>query len=149
MRVIRDKQRAGFTLIELLLVMVILGVMAAVVVPRFAGQSQDARIKAAITGIAGMETALDAYEIQMGGYPQTEDGLEALMERPTGDEGDNWKGPYLRKLGKDPWGNDYIYEYPGRNNEYGYDLSSAGPDGQEGTDDDIHNWEDESDRARR
>ena len=129
--------------------MVILAVLAAVVVPKFTGQSEDAKISATKATISNIELALDSYEIQMGGYPSNDDGLEALFTKPTGDNADNWKRPYLNKLGQDPWKNNYIYENPGRNNEYGFDLSSAGPDGQEGNDDDIVNWEDASERERR
>lgn len=145
----KKMRRGGFTIIELLLVMVILAVLAAVVVPKFVGRSEQAKLTAADSDITSIETMLDAYEIDMGGYPQTDDGIEMLVDKPSGDEGDNWHGPYLDEFPIDPWGNEYVYEYPGRENEYGFDLSSAGPDGQDGNDDDIHNWEDESARQRR
>jgi len=134
--------RHGFTLIEMLLVLVILGTLAAIVVPKFAGRSEQARITAAQTQISNFETALDTFEVDNAYYPQGDDGLQLLMEEP--DEAKNWKGPYLKKgIPLDPWGNAYIYECPGKHNEDGYDIMCLGPDGREGTDDDITNWEED------
>lgn len=135
-------QRHGFSLIELLLVLVILAVLAAVVVPKFTGRSQQARQTAAKTDIASIELALDAFETDTGRYPSSSEGLEALLEEPGGLAEDMWKGPYLKKnaVPKDPWSNEYIYKYPGQENKSSYDLSSSGPDGQEGSQDDIVNW---------
>ncbi len=136
---IENRYKTGFSLIELLLVLVILAVLATVVVPKFTKRSEQARITAAQTDISNMEVALDAFEIDTGRYPTNTEGLSALTEEPSNVIG--WRGPYLkRKSPKDPWGNDYIYRYPGRENQYGYDLSSNGPDGRSGTDDDIVNW---------
>jgi general secretion pathway protein G len=134
-----SRRRAGFTLVELLLVLVILGTLAAIVYPRLAGRSEQARITAARTQIAAFATALDAFEVDNGYYPKGRNGLEDLITQPR--DAQNWKGPYLKDLPKDPWGNDYIYEYPGKNNVNGYDLYSMGPDGREGGDDDITNWQ--------
>jgi len=129
----------GFTLIELLLVMVILATLAAVVVPRFTRRSEQARITAARADIAVLEVALDAYEVDTGTYPTTEQGLLALIEQPGDLKG--WTGPYIKRgVPKDPWGNPYLYRQPGDNNTSGYDLCSYGPDGKEGGDDDIDNW---------
>lgn len=130
----------GFTLIELLLVLVILGVLAAIVVPKFSGRTEQARRTAAVSQISTFGTALDAYEVDMGSYPQGRNGLNALLQAPN--EGSGWRGPYLQKeVPLDPWGNAYIYECPGKQNPSGYDLSSMGPDGRAGTDDDITNWQ--------
>src|SRR5687767_1634129 len=130
----------GFTLIELLLVLVILGVLAAIVVPKFSGRTEQARRTAAVSQISTFGTALDAYEVDMGSYPQGKSGLNALLQQPR--EGTGWRGPYLQKeIPLDPWGNAYIYECPGKQNPSGYDLSSMGPDGRAGTDDDITNWQ--------
>jgi general secretion pathway protein G len=130
----------GFTLIELLLVLVILGVLAAIVVPKFSGRTEQARRTAAVSQIATFGTALDAYEVDMGTYPQGKSGLSALVQQPR--EGTGWRGPYMQKdIPADPWGNPYIYECPGKHNTTGYDLSSMGPDGRVGTDDDITNWQ--------
>jgi general secretion pathway protein G len=130
--------RNGFTLIELLLVLVILGVLAAIVVPKFTGRGEDARLKAAEASIRTIDAALDTYEIDNGGFPSTEEGLNALVNPPA--NATNWKGPYLKGgLPKDPWGNDFIYRYPGTNNPNGFDITSLGKDGREGGDD-IGNW---------
>ena len=131
---------AGFTLIELLLVLVILATLAAIVTPKFARRGEQARITAAHTQISQLEVALDAFEIDVGRYPTTVEGLRALVERPTSDS-DGWLQPYLsRGVQTDPWGNDYVYRYPGQYNQEGYDLSSYGPDRKLGGDDDITNW---------
>lgn len=135
----RILKSGGFTLIELLLVLVILAALATVVVPKFTKRSEQAKITAAQTDIANMEVVLDAFEIDTGRYPTTSEGIRALIEQPS--NADGWKGPYLKRgIPKDPWGNDYIYRQPGQHNEFGYDLSSPGPDGQPGTTDDIINW---------
>jgi general secretion pathway protein G len=129
----------GFTLIELLLVLVILGVLAGIVVPRFGGTTERARNTAAESQISTFGTALDAYEIDMGEYPKGKNGLQELVTQPRSST--TWKGPYLKSdIPKDPWGNDYVYESPGKNNPSSYDLMSMGKDGRVGGDDDITNW---------
>jgi general secretion pathway protein G len=131
--------RGGFTLIELLLVLVILGTLAAVVVPKFARRSEQARVTAARTDISNLGVALDSYEIDNGRYPTTQQGLDALVNQPSG--ADDWNGAYIQRgVPNDPWGNPYVYRCPGQHNTDGYDLYSYGPDGQAGTDDDIDNW---------
>jgi len=138
----RARRRAGFTLIELLLVLVILTALAAIVTPKFANRSKQARITAAGTQIAQLEVALDAFEIDVGRYPTASEGLDALVEKPSNAEG--WQQAYLKRdVPRDPWGNDYIYRYPGQHNEDGYDLYSYGPDGKQGGNDDIMNWTEE------
>ncbi len=135
----RRGRRAGFTLIEMLLVLVILGTLAAIVVPKFAGRTEQARVTAAETQIATFETVLDAFEIDNGFYPKGGNGLEDLVEEPS--NATNWRGPYLSQdIPLDPWENAYIYECPGKHNERGFDLTSLGPDGRSGGDDDITNW---------
>ena len=133
------KRTHGFTLIELLLVMVILVVLAAVVVPRFTGRSEQARMTAATTDIASIESALDAFEVDNGRYPSNDEGLGALLVSPAALT--NWRGPYLKRnaVPADPWNNAYVYRYPGTHNATGYDLFSMGADGREGNDD-ISNW---------
>lgn len=134
----RRKSQGGFTLVELLLVLVILGILAALVVPKFSGRTEQARLAAAQTNIATLGTLLDAFEVDTGSYPRGGDGLQQLLVQPPDVTG--WRGPYLKTdLPLDPWNHPYIYEYPGRNNPSGYDLYSAGPDGQPGTADDVVN----------
>jgi general secretion pathway protein G len=134
------RARGGFTLVELLLVLVILGLLAAIVLPKFSGTTERGRMTAAQTQISTFKTALDAFEVDMGYYPKGKGGLVDLIQAPRGAA--NWHGPYLQTdvIPKDPWGNDYIYECPGRHNPSSYDLMSVGPDGRAGTDDDICNW---------
>ena len=121
--------KRAFTLIELMLVVIIIGVLSAMVVPRLAGRSEQARAQAAKTDInSSIPLALDLYEMDMGKYP---DSLESLRTRPA--DGESWRGPYLKKKPVDPWGKPYVYKAPGDHNQDGYDLSSLGPDGQPGT----------------
>lgn len=130
--------RSAFTLIELLLVMVILVVLAAVVVPRFTSRSEQARFTAAKTDISNLETALDAFEVDCGRFPTSDEGLRVLIEQPGNVQ--NWRGPYIKRgVPSDPWNNPYVYRFPGSHNASGYDLSSNGPDGREGNDD-VTNW---------
>ena len=129
----------GFTLIELLLVLVILGILAAIVVPKFAGRTEQARITAAQTQISSFSTALDAFEVDNGYYPKGRNGLIDLVRQPR--DAQNWRGPYLKDVPKDPWNNDYVYEAPGKHNPSSYDLLSMGPDLRVGGDDDIANWQ--------
>ena len=130
---------SGFTLIELLLVLVILAVLAAVVVPKFTGRSEQARKAAARTDIAMLETALDAFEVDAGRYPTSEEGLAALVQPPASVKA--WNGPYIKRgVPNDPWGNPYNYRFPGQMNVNGYDLYTFGADGNEGGGDDVDNW---------
>lgn len=139
----RRTQR-GFTLIELLIVMVILGLLASLVGPRLFGQLDSSKIRAAKTQIEMVSSALDTYRLDMSRYPTTEQGLNALWEKPAdAAEGVKWRGPYLKKrVDKDPWGNSYVYKAPGDNREY--EVTSLGADGKEGGSDDnadIHSWQ--------
>lgn len=131
----------GFTLVELLLVLVILGTLAAIVVPKFSGRTEQAKIAAAQTQISNFGVALDAFEVDCGYYPKGKSGLQDLVVQPRDEN--NWKGPYIKgEIPLDPWKiHEYTYECPGKHNDTSYDLMSLGPDGQAGTDDDITNWQ--------
>jgi|CXWL01.1.fsa_nt_gi general secretion pathway protein G len=143
----------GFTLIEIMLVVIIIGILAAAILPNFAGRGEQAKRSAARADIdANLSTALDLYELDMGKYPTTQEGLRVLIERPVSkeqseaesalDNADDWNGPYLKKkkIPKDPWGQEYVYIYPGKLNKDSYDLSSYGPD-KLASKDDVVNWE--------
>jgi general secretion pathway protein G len=131
-RISRQAAR-GFTLIELLLVLVILAILAAVVVPKFTGRTEQARISAAKADISSLKLALSTFETDTGRFPSSEEGLTALAERP-GDLA-NWKR-YVEKVPMDPWGHPYVYHCPGSAGK-DFDLFSCGPDGHEGGGDDI------------
>lgn len=137
-------KKSAFTLVEILLVVVIIGVLAAMVIPNIAGRGEQARLAAARADIeANLSSALDMYELDNGRYPSTDQGLKALIEEPTtAPVPNNWNGPYLKKkkIPTDPWGNPYVYAAPGVHNTEGYDLSSRGADGVE-SQDDVVNWE--------
>ena len=139
MKDIMDKNR-GFTLIELLIVMVILGLLAALVAPRMFGKTVSSRQKAAKAQISLFETAIDTYRLDVGRFPTTQQGLDALRTAPSGV--DNWDGPYLPKqVPADPWGNPYVYRYPGEHGDY--DIISLGADGAPGGEEanaDIVSW---------
>lgn len=130
----------GFTLLELLVVMVIIGLLAGYVGPRFFGQIGKSEVKVARAQIDALQKALDQYRIDAGRYPSTEQGLAALREKPVDEP--RWAGPYLSKgVPKDPWGHDYQYRAPGEHGEY--DLLSFGHDGRpggEGEDADLTSW---------
>ena len=138
-RMIRRTAAQGFTLIELLLVLVILTALAAVVVPRFVGRGKQANIARAQSDIAALGVALGAFEVDNARYPSSAEGLAALSTAAGGLT--TWKGPYIeRPVVNDPWGNPYVYACPGTHNSDSFDLHSFGPDGQDGTEDDIDNW---------
>lgn len=131
----------GFSLIEIMLVVIIIGVLVAMVVPNIAGRGEQARKTAARTDIeSNLSTALDLYHMDTGTFPGANDGLQSLLTAPSSGPA-NWNGPYLKKkkVPKDPWGRDYVYLFPGKNNTTSFDLSSLGPDGVESADD-ITNW---------
>ena len=133
----RRQAKRGFTLVEIMLVVVIIGILAALVIPKIAGNTERARVTAAQADInGGIKSALGQYEVDIGFYPKS---LNDLLVAPANAK--NWHGPYLDKLPVDPWGNPYIYYFPGKHNPNGYDLLSIGPDQKEGTDDDVGNWQ--------
>jgi len=130
------KLKRAFTLIELMLVVIIIGVLIAMVMPRLAGRSEQARRIAAKADIeSNIAMALDMYELDMGTYPSS---LDDLMKQPP--DASNWNGPYLKKRPRDPWGQEYNYKFPGDHNKDSYDLWSNGKDRSEGGGDDVTNW---------
>lgn len=134
-----QKQR-GFSLLELMVVLVILGILASMIVPNVMGSRDEGERQKVVSDIVALENALDMYRLDNGIYPTTEQGLDALVNEPRMDPQPRRyrQGGYIRRLPRDPWGNEYQLLNPGQYNTI--DIFSAGPDGQPGTDDDIGNW---------
>ena len=130
----RTIHQRAFTLVELLLVLVILGILAAIVIPKFSGRSEQAKEQAARTQISNLSTALNNFEVDNSVYPKS---LTDLLVAPR--DAQSWHGPYLQTdaIPKDPWGNEYIYKCPGTHNPTFFDLSSTGPGGGDTV---IANW---------
>lgn len=138
----RFRGQQGFTLIEIMVVVIIIGLLAAIIGPQVMGRVDDAKITKVQSDVQAIESGLTLYKLDNFRYPTTEQGLRALVEKPADPNVRNWKtGGYLKRLNKDPWGNDYQYASPGSHGEF--DVSSLGADGQaggEGADADIGNW---------
>jgi general secretion pathway protein G len=137
------RRERGFSLLELLAVLVILGILAGIFAPKFLGQAESAKRKAAKLEIDQIGQSLDLYKLEVGRYPTSSEGLQALVVAPSGAA--NWNGPYLKRttVPKDPWGNDYKYTSPGDQNRP-YDIVSMGGDGKDGGDGDgkdITSWQ--------
>jgi general secretion pathway protein G len=135
-------RQQGFTLIEIMVVVIIIGILAAIVAPNVIGRVDDAQITKAHAEIGNIESALKFYRLDNFAYPTTEQGLQSLVSKPSDPNIKNWKtGGYLDRLPSDPWGNEYLYLYPGNNGEIDiYTLGRDGRPGGEGTDADIGNW---------
>jgi len=146
-RRLRRRNERGWTLIELMVVMAILVMLAAVITTQVVKRVEDAKVAVAHADIQSMETALDLYHVHNGTYPSSQQGLQALVEKPTSEpEAKNWDGPYLKKgvVPTDPWDRGYVYTEPGEHNTDSFDLYSLGRDGVEGgegKDADIVNWD--------
>ncbi len=132
----------GFTLLEIIVVVAIIAILAAYIAPKVAGRVDDARISKAKSDIRVLESSLELYKLDNFVYPSSGQGLTALVTKPSGEGGKNWReGGYIKKLNKDPWGNDYQYAFPGTNGEF--DVFSLGADAAVGGENDaadIGNW---------
>jgi len=129
---------AGFTLIELMVVVIIIAALAGMVLPRVLPASDEAKANISRGDIAGITTALKLYRLHHDSYPTTEEGLDVLLQAPSSK---TWNEPYLEKKAVDPWKRSYKYKYPGSRNTTGFDLWSVGADAQDGTEDDVANWD--------
>ena len=142
---INMRKHQGFTLIEIIVVVVIIGILATFVAPKFLGRTDEARVVKAKNDIQALESALDLYKLDNYAYPTTDQGLQALVEKPGTDPVPaNWKdGGYIKKLQKDPWQREYLYLSPGDHGEIDiYSLGADGIEGGEGPNADIGNWTD-------
>lgn len=138
-------RQRGFTLIEIMVVVIVLGILAAIIIPNFASKPEEARVAKAKTDISSLCTLLEQYRLDMGKYPTEEEGLDVLRSRPSSSEASRWKGPYSTKsIPDDPWGHPYRYYNPCPNNIDGYGIESYGADGQAGGKGVIQSWESES-----
>jgi general secretion pathway protein G len=137
------KQQSGFTLIEIMVVVVIIGILAALVGPRLFGQVDRARVEAAKAEISTIENAMKFYRLDNFTYPSSEQGIEALVTKPNDPNVKNWNpGGYLERMPSDPWGNAYLYLSPGNQGEIDvYTLGADGAPGGEGNNADIGNWD--------
>jgi general secretion pathway protein G len=133
---------AGFTLLEIMVVVIIIGVLAATIIPQFMGTTHDAKVSAAKADVSQLENALERFNLHMDRYPTMDEGLKVLVEAPAGED-KKWRGPYIKLLRPDPWGNQYQYRIPGMHHTTTFDVWSRGADGQdggEGPNADIGNW---------
>ena len=134
---------SGFTLIEIMVVVAVIGILAAAIIPQFMTTKYEAKVSAAKGDIAVLENALEQFNIHMDRFPTTDEGLNALVHAPAGEE-QKWRSPYIKQLRNDPWGNPYQYRYPGQRHPTSFDLWSRGSDnadGGEGEAADIGNWQ--------
>ncbi|NRA54824.1 MAG: type II secretion system major pseudopilin GspG [Gammaproteobacteria bacterium] len=133
-------KQAGFSLLEIMVVIVILGILASMVLPNILGNKEKAERQKVVSDITTLESAMDMYKLDNSRYPTTDQGLEALVSKPEVDPQPRSyrEDGYIKRLPQDPWGNDYLLLSPGENGKF--DLFSPGLDGEEGTEDDLGNW---------
>ncbi len=137
------KDNKGFTLIEIMVVLIIIGLLAGIVVPKLMGRTEEAKRTKTTVEIKNLESAIDLYKLDSGSYPTTDQGLQALVEKPAiGEIPKKWKeGGYIDKIPKDAWGNNYVYISPGVHGEYDiYSYGADGEEGGEGKNTDIQSW---------
>ena len=138
-----QRKSGAFTLIEIMVVVIIIGILAATIIPQFIGTTHDAKVSSAKGHIAVLEAAVECFNVHMDRYPTTEEGLKVLVDPPAGEETSKWRGPYIKQLRNDPWDNPYQYKAPGNHHATSYDIWSQGEDkadGGEGKGADIGNW---------
>lgn len=138
-----QRRSQAFTLIEIMVVVIVIGILAAIIIPQFGTTTYDAKVSAAKADVAQLESALERFYVQMDRYPTMEEGLKVLVEPPA-DGANKWRGPYVKEVRSDPWGNPYQYKIPGTHHPTSFDLWSRGADGVDGGDGqgtDIGNWE--------
>jgi general secretion pathway protein G len=138
----KANHQSAFTLIEIMVVVVILGILAATIIPQFIGTTHDAKVSAAKATIAELESARERFYIHVDRHPTSEEGLKVLVEAPSGDD-KKWRGPYIKMLRADPWGHPYQYRNPGVHHTSSFDVWSRGADGADGGEGekaDIGNW---------
>ena len=132
----RKHPHGAFTLIEIMVVVIILGILAATIIPQFMGTTRDAKISAAKSQVAELEAAVERFYIHMDRYPTADEGLKVLVDSPANDDDKKWRGPYIKQLRDDPWGHAYQYAYPGTHHPASFDIWSTGDKGQS----EIGNW---------
>jgi general secretion pathway protein G len=135
----KRNSRSGFTIVEIILVIALIMLLSGVVIVQVGNIFGDSQNDVAVLQIKNLETPLTKYRIDMGSYPSSTEGLNALIDAPSGRQ-HLWKGPYADAIPQDPWKTEFKYVFPGEENPRGYDIRSAGPDRQFNTADDIGNW---------
>jgi general secretion pathway protein G len=131
-----NRKLRAFTLIEIMVVVIIIGILAATLIPEVLGSKEEAKITAAKADVSALESAVQRFYLHMDRYPTGDEGLKVLIDAPTGEDSKNWRGPYMKKLGDDPWGHPYQYACPGTHHPTSFDIWSSGKDGKE----ELGNW---------